>query len=256
MITLDQLNAVCGNRKAQAERAEFLKAVGNHGETYGLDQPHQFALFVPNIIHECAGFTVMEESLNYSVDGLRRTFKRHFTPHMAQLYGRKKGQRANQEMIANIAYANRMGNGDPTTGDGWRYRGRGYLQMTGKHNYGVSTRWCRAADPKAPDFERNPDALAEPKWAGLAAMGYWKDRTKIKFRTEGYIKGVRININGGTNGLSDVVSKTHHMYLILLNLENSKAGVRAFQSANRLDVDGVIGPKTEAAMFRQIRGRN
>ena len=97
-------------------------------EVFGLSGV-ELAMFLGQVSHETAGFKYGYENLNYSESGLRRVFRRYFTPEQAKEYARKP------QRIASRVYANRMGNGNEESGDGWKYRGRGSLQLTGKNNY-------------------------------------------------------------------------------------------------------------------------
>jgi putative chitinase len=96
---------------------------------YKINTPLRLAHFLAQCHHESAGFNVVEENLNYSAEGLLRTFKKYFTPEQANEYAHNKVK------IASRVYANRMGNGDEASQEGWLYRGRGYIQLTGKDNY-------------------------------------------------------------------------------------------------------------------------
>ena len=97
---------------------------------YGINTPERVAGFLAQTCHECLDYTVMQENLYYSATGLRKTFPKYFgTPSIAAQYAKKP------QLIANKVYANRMGNGSPESGDGWKYRGRGPIQCTGKNNY-------------------------------------------------------------------------------------------------------------------------
>lgn len=133
--------------------------------------PARLAAFLPQIGHESTGLTQFSESFNYSVDGLRATFRR-MTPDLAASLGRKPGALplvlATQQKIANIAYANTMGNGDASTGDGWRYRGSGMLQLTFHDNFEAFGAGCKIDAIGNPDLVRN-----DPSIAALAAAWYW-----------------------------------------------------------------------------------
>ena len=118
--------------------------------------PRQFAYVLATAWHETGGtMEPVSENLNYSATGLRRTFSRYFTPAQANAYARKPKE------IANRAYANRIGNGDEDSGDGWRFRGRGFVQITGRANY-------RQFSPLVGiDLEENPEAAQQPFTATL-----------------------------------------------------------------------------------------
>jgi putative chitinase len=102
---------------------------------FDIDTSLRQAHFAAQALHESLGFTRMVENLDYSAEALLLIWPKRFTRETAQLYGRTTAHPANQQMIANVAYASRMGNGSIESGDGWRYRGRGPGQLTGKENY-------------------------------------------------------------------------------------------------------------------------
>ena len=147
----------------------------------------QQAMFLAQCGHESAGFTKFAENLNYSVDGLLACFNKYFDKYTAMKYARKP------EQIANRVYANRMGNGDEASGDGWKYRGRGIIQITGKKNYIAFRDWLGR------DFALHE--LAEDlDLAVSAAVWYWQANELASLAS---VEKVTIRINGGTNGLDD-----------------------------------------------------
>lgn len=151
--------------------------------------------------HETGNFTVYTENLNYSAKGLRSTFPKYFpTDALAKQYERKP------EKIANKVYADRMGNGPESSGDGWKYRGRGALQLTGKSNYQAFADYM-----KRPDIMTNPDIVAT-ELAFESAMFFF-ERNKLwaicdKGISDSVITELTKRINGGTNGLDDRIAKT------------------------------------------------
>ncbi|KGT86319.1 endolysin [Erwinia typographi] len=151
------------------------------------------AMFIAQVGHESAGFSVAVESLNYSAAGLLSVFGKYFTEVSAQIYGRTADHPADQKGIANIVYANRMGNTSPD--DGWNYRGRGLIQLTGRYNY------TDCGNALGDDLVNNPDLLAEDKDAARSAAWYWHARGCDSVAAD--IKAVTRLINGGLNGLSD-----------------------------------------------------
>ncbi|WP_110947437.1 glycoside hydrolase family 19 protein, partial [Pseudomonas bohemica] len=109
--------------------ATFVPVLNTAMGNFQIVTPARIAAFIAQVGHESAQLTVLVENLNYSADALRKTWPRRFSESLAAEYARKP------EKIANIAYASRMGNGAPASGDGWKYRGRGLIQITGKDNY-------------------------------------------------------------------------------------------------------------------------
>lgn len=149
----------------------------------------RIAHFMAQLIHESQGFTRLVENLNYSADGLLKTFPTHFNPATAATCAR------HPEVIASIVYADRMGNGAAKTGDGWRYRGRGLVQLTGKYNY--------QAFAQAIDISLNqvPTFLETPVGAVSAAGWYWDSHHCNTLADADDIRAITKVINGGTNGL-------------------------------------------------------
>lgn len=182
------------------------------GSKFGIDSKESLAHFLSQAGHEVSGFTGglgVSENLNYSVDRLVEIFPKYFykgTPvagkYDADDYGRKSGQAADKEGIANITYSNRMGNGDKDSGDGYKYRGRGIFQLTGKNNYRDFNDFINI-DGK--NFVENPDLILEPQYAILSALWYFKSRVVDVVENIGTasVKEVTKLINGGTNGLDD-----------------------------------------------------
>lgn len=171
---------------------------------YGFS-PERAAHFFGQTSHETGGFRVFSENLNYSVQGLLKIFKKYFpTAAKAQSYAMQP------EKIANLVYANRMGNGDETSGDGWKYRGRGALQLTGKDNYQSFANYL-----KKPEIIANPD-LVSSEYAFESAIFFF-DKNKLwsicdKGVNKDTILELTKRINGGTHGLEDRLHKTASYY--------------------------------------------
>lgn len=151
--------------------------------------------------HETAGFTTFVENLNYSAEGLLRTFPKYFNEKTAVVNARKP------QNIANIAYANRMGNGNAASGDGWKYRGRTPIHLTGKANY------AEAAKHFGIDFVENPDLTLEYGFE-IALWYFRKNRifALCKDLSDKSITAVTRRINGGLNGLEQRIKKTKRYY--------------------------------------------
>lgn len=156
------------------------------------DSPQRLAYFLAQLAHESAGMRRLEESLSYSARRLIQVWPSRFpTEAAAAPYAR------NPEKLANNVYANRLGNGDEASGDGWRYRGRGLIQITGKANY---------ADMGARigvDLVSQPDRASDPLTALTVAVAYWQARDLNRFADRGDFTGLTRAINGGTIGLAD-----------------------------------------------------
>ena len=168
----------------------------------GIQTDNQLAMFIAQCAHESAGFQKFQENLNYSSDGLRKTFPKYFPGTTSQKYGYIKNkagvivQKADQAGIANIVYANRMGNGPAASGDGWKYRGRGVVQLTGKDNYTRFQKWLND-----PEILSNPDKiLSSAKLIVLTGVFFW-DVNKLQGISDFVLLTKRVN--GGTIGLED-----------------------------------------------------
>ena len=142
---------------------EWIDAINETFERFDISTPERQACFLGQCAHESGGFATLKENLNYSAEGLTKVWPKRFPSlEAAQPYHR------NPEKIANKVYADRMGNGDEASGEGFKYRGRGLIQLTGKDNY---TR-CGAA--LGLDLVNNPDLLLEPLAAARSAGSCWR----------------------------------------------------------------------------------
>lgn len=168
---------------------------------YAITQPLRLAHFMAQIAHESGNFTAVRENLNYSADSLLKVFPKYFkkldgTPDraLAEKYAR------NPEMIGSRVYGSRMGNGDEASKEGYLFRGRGYLQLTGKDNYKAFSTFI------GEDCVANPDLVAT-KYPMDSAIWFF-DRNKLwaicdKGATPDVVKQVTLKVNGGTHGLDD-----------------------------------------------------
>lgn len=163
-------------------------------ERYDIDSDVRVTCFLAQTAHESAGFRRVLENLNYSAAGLRKTFAKYFTPAQAELYAHRP------EQIANRVYANRMGNGNESSGDGWLYRGRGLLQITGRTNYAA----CGAA--LGIDLLTYPDSLTARTHAAMSAAWYWSAHGCNELADAGDFERITKAINGGMNGYDDRVA--------------------------------------------------
>jgi putative chitinase len=171
-------------------------------EKHDIDTPVRTAAFLAQVMHECNDLRSLHENLNYSAAGLLKTFPKYFTAQTAELYKRQP------KKIANRVYANRYGNGDEASGDGWRFCGKGCIQLTFKDNYRAFSEYTGF------DFVLHPDWLTLEKWAMAAAGWYWYER-KIN-EVAGDIVAATKRVNGGINGLDDR-SKRFNKYIFILN---------------------------------------
>ena len=173
---------------------------------YDIDTPARVAAFMAQCGHESGGFTIMQENLNYSAKGLVGTFKKYFpTEAVAKPYERRP------EMIANRVYANRMGNGDEASGEGWYFRGRGIVQITGKNNYTK----CSQSLFESNVLVENPDLLLETEYAIHSACWFWSAARLNELADIGDMKTMTKRINGGYIGLEDRINHYNHAIDIL-----------------------------------------
>lgn len=164
--------------------------------TYDINTPQRVAAFLAQCGHESAGWTVFQENLNYSAEGLTKIFHKYFpTLESAQPYARKP------EMIANRVYSSRMGNGDEASGDGWKYRGRGPIQLTGKANY---TQYAKDMFEDWESVVAQPDWVTEDKdFALMSAIWFWNKNGLNALADKEDLLTMTKRINGGTIGLDD-----------------------------------------------------
>lgn len=160
---------------------------------FGITAPLDQAMFIAQVGHESASFSAVSESLNYTPAALLATFGRRVTNYQAGMLGRIPGRPAQQEAIANLVYSNRLGN--QSAGDGWKYRGRGLIQLTGRENY----RTCGTGLKL--DLVGDPQLLEQDINAARSAAWFYASKGCMKYSSD--IQRVTLIINGGSNGLED-----------------------------------------------------
>jgi putative chitinase len=174
---------------------------------YEINTPKRMAAFIAQCSHESAGFTALVENLNYRWQSLRKVFPKYFpNDAIAQEYASKPNK---QEAIANRIYASRMGNGDEAIGDGFRYRGRGLIQLTGKHNY----TWFAASLEITP--EEATEYLMTFEGAAQSGCWFWETNKLNQWADAGDIVTLTKRINGGTIGLDDRIKHYEHALHVL-----------------------------------------
>jgi putative chitinase len=175
---------------------------------FELNTPLRLAHFLGQCSHESMGFKVTQENLNYSSDALKRVFGKYFPDDLADDYARQP------EKIANRVYANRMGNGDEDSGDGWSYHGRGYIQLTGKDNY---QSFGDTLDSSI-DIIGNPD-LVSTDYPLLSAGWFFHTNGLQKIAdigaTDDVVTKITKRINGGINGLAERILLFNKFYKLL-----------------------------------------
>lgn len=171
---------------------------------FKIDTPLKLAHFLSQCGHESGGFKVVQENLNYSIDGLKKIFPKYFKDVLAENYAK------NPQKIANRVYADRMGNGSESTGEGYKFRGRGFIQLTGKNNYKAFGQSINE------DIENNPDLVAT-KYPLLSAAWFFSKNCLSKCVNESKetITAVTKCVNGGTIGLEDRIKHFNEYYSLL-----------------------------------------
>jgi putative chitinase len=170
---------------------------------YDISTPERVAAFLAQTAHESGGYRALKENLNYRAETLCKVWPRYFNASNANQYAH------NQEAIANRAYANRMGNGDEASGDGFRYCGRGLIQLTGKSNY---TAFANSIETP---LEEIPDFLATFEGAIQSACWFWETNNLNQYADSGDILTMTKKINGGTLGLADRQQHYQHAIQVL-----------------------------------------
>lgn len=201
-VTLELLQKIASKTKA-TNLQRFVEPLNDVIEHYELNTPQRLAAFLAQTAHESGGFNAIKENLNYNAKGLMTTFKKYFpTEELAKQYERQP------EKIANRVYANRMGNGPESSGDGWKFCGRGLIQLTGKSNY------SRLAKDLEMSLDECSKFLETAEGAVVSAGWFWDQNNLNKHADSGDFVMLTKRINGGTIGLAD---RKHH-YEIALEL--------------------------------------
>ena len=171
----------------------FVASFNQWNVVFHIDTPLRIAAYLAQVLHESAFLSAKTENLNYSADGLLKTFPKYFkTRAEAEAYAHQP------EKIANKVYANRYGNGNEASGDGWRYRGRGLIMLTFKANYEEFSKYDLCTEPVL----KNPDKVATYPLDQVCAMWYWEKKKINEPADRGDIDEVTKRVNGGTNGLA------------------------------------------------------
>jgi putative chitinase len=183
---------------------EVINELGGVIKQFNITNSFRLTHFLAQVAHESGNFKHLRENLNYSAEGLIKVFPKYFSKETALWYARKP------EAIANLVYGSRMGNGDKNSGDGWRFRGRGYIQLTGKTNYKAFSNHIGDAN-----IMINPDLIAT-KYPLTSAAWFFEKNKLWAICDEGVhqdvVKKVSYRVNGGYNGLADRLSKTNVLF--------------------------------------------
>jgi putative chitinase len=184
-----------------------INQIPNIQEKFGINTILRLAHFLAQAGHESGGFRVTQENLNYSVKGLKGIFKKYFPSDSLALDYAKKPQK-----IANRVYGGRMGNGNEASGDGYAFRGRGYIQLTGRDNYTAFGKSIGVDIPANPDLVASQYALASAAW-------FWQ-KNKLNEIADGgatdeIVTKITKRVNGGTIGLPDRIKHFKEYYSLL-----------------------------------------
>lgn len=221
-ITTTILSAIAG-RAADANMASTIAGLARAGVGAGLNRPHRLAQFIAQIAHESGGW------------------------------------KWDQEIWGPTAAQNRydtrtdLGNTAAKDGDGYLYRGRGPIQLTGKSNYSRFTQWAKAMDRSAPDFVTDPDAVLTDPWEGLVAIWYWDRHGLNTYADYGDLLTITKRINGGTNGLAD--RQRYYTRAALVLLGYGPGEIKRFQTNAGLTPDGIAGPATRDALHEALAAK-
>lgn len=192
----------------QTTAQKWVDAVAAACQEFNIDTPQRIAGFLSQCAHESGGFERLQENLNYSADGMAGIWPKRFAvlgPDGKPVKKDGKNQpnkfalalHRKPEMIANVVYSGRMGNGPTESGEGWKYRGRGLKQLTGKTNHSNCSKGLGV------DLVDNPDLLLEPIYAARSAAWFWSTNKCNVFADAEDIEGLTRRINGGLIGLED-----------------------------------------------------
>jgi putative chitinase len=237
---------------------EWLEPVQKMLPKYGIDSANRLAMFFAQCGHESLNFKVLEENLNYSAKALNAVFPKYF---------RRAGRDAEEyhrqpEKIANVVYANRMGNGDTDSGDGWKHRGFGVIQLTGKNNQSAFAKSVHKT------LEETLEYLQTKMGALESACWFWRQNSVNVYANQQDIRGATKRINGGYIGLED---RKHHYERalkilggtytpqpapVLLKVGSRGEEVKKVQQALGQDADGIFGKMTEAAVIEWQSNHN
>jgi putative chitinase len=174
--------------------ASVFKQLDTLVQKYKINTINRMSHFLAQCAHESGDWKVFEENLNYSKQGLLSIFKKYFNDATATEFARKP------QAIANRVYANRMSNGDEASGDGWKYRGRGFIQLTGKANYTAFDAYVEENILESPELVAGKYALESAAW-------FWISNKLNELSDAGTVQQVTQRVNGGQHGITDRVEK-------------------------------------------------
>jgi putative chitinase len=203
VLTLEQVKLLLpGNTQCDG----WLVALNNNLLNFDINSPLRIAAFISQTAHESNSYNTLKENLNYKADQLIRVWPKRFNTANVEEYAH------NPEKIANFTYANRNGNGDVASGDGWKFKGRGPIQVTGRENYSQ----CSQAVYGDDRLLHTPELLETDKDAAVkSACWFWNSKNLNSLADEGDIKKITLRINGGYVGLDDRIARYNSALSIL-----------------------------------------
>jgi putative chitinase len=213
MLTADQIRSVAPTSSAKIVQG-VVQSMASHGREFGLDRPHREVHFMAQIAHESAHF------------------------------------RTTTEYASGAAYEGRKDLGNTRKGDGKRFRGRGLIQLTGRANHRTFTDWMVKRAPGSPDFEAEPELVADFPWAFLASVYYWQSRNLNRYADQNNIEMISRRINGGYNGYQDRLNYYTKFGLVRLGYKPDQ--IRQFQQDADIIADGLSGPQTRQAIYAHL----
>lgn len=220
LITSADVRAAAKLRVNESNLNSVMVSLEKFADDLEMNKPHILAQFFAQIMHESGDF---------KYDG--------------EIWGPTAAQKRYDTRTD-------LGNTPAVDGDGFLYRGRTAMQLTGRSNYRQFRDWCKEQGYNPPDFVINPDAVNTDPWEGLVPLWYWTTRGLNKWAAQGDIETITRKINGGKNGLADRMDRYGRIALVMLGYKPDN--VRQFQADSHLDIDGDIGPKTRSALHSAL----
>jgi Predicted chitinase len=228
-ITAQQIRTAAKAAGSAANLQSVLTSLDRYGADVGLDRLHRLVHYLAQLMHESGSFKFDKE-----------------------IWGPTPAQQRYDTRTD-------LGNTPEKDGDGFLYRGRGAIQITGKANYREFTAWARKLDKSAPDFVAQPDLVNTDPWEGLVPIWYWTTRNLNTWADQNDIETITKKINGGKNGLADRIDYYGRLALVVCGYSPDVSGAKAFQKAAGFTgdaVDGDVGPKTRAALHKALLSRS
>ena len=226
-LTAATLRAIAGGKPNPSNLQSVLAGLEMAGERLGMNKAHRLAQYVPQITHESGRFRYDHE-----------------------IWGPTPAQNRYDTRTD-------LGNTPARDGDGYKYRGRGPIQITGKYNYEKFTAWAKRLDPSAPDFVADPDKVTTDPWEGLVGLWYWSEgnptgKSLNRYADRGDIEMITKRINGGLNGYADRLDLYVRTALVLLGEDLNAGVIERFQARRGLVVDDIAGPATRKALHQAL----